>query len=130
MSSSKQARRDGKQLFKLCVIGGRLDEPRVRQVVAQVLTHKPRGYFATLKYFQRLVQLDVQRRTARVESAGELPSDQREAVQGNLSRRYGTGLGFEFAVKPELIGGMRVRVGSDVYDGSVRGRLDALKESF
>jgi F0F1-type ATP synthase delta subunit len=35
-----------------------------------------------------------------------------------------------FTVEPALIGGMRVTIGSDVYDGSVRGRLEALAARF
>ena len=52
------------------------------------------------------------------------------AVQANLARRHGAGLKFNFADRPALIGGLRVRVGSDVYDGSVRAGLEALEKSF
>ncbi len=130
MSSSKQARRDGKELFQLCFVNGQLDEARARQVVSQVLAGKPRGYMAMLKHFQRLVKLEVQRRTARVESATDLSPDLQSAVRTKLAGVYGPGLSFEFAANAALIGGMRVRVGSDVYDGSIRGRLDALRDSF
>ena len=67
---SKQARRDAKQLFHACRVNGLLDEAKVRQVVQQVIAAKPRGYLAILSHFQRLVKLDLDRRTARVESAG------------------------------------------------------------
>jgi F-type H+-transporting ATPase subunit delta len=130
MSSSKQARRDGKALFQLCLVNGQLDEARARQVVAQMLASKPRGYMAALKHFQRLLKLEVQRRTARVETATDLAPALQSGIQAKLSQLYGAGLNFEFAANPALIGGMRVRVGSDVYDGSIRGRLDALRESF
>lgn len=130
MSSSKQSRRDAKELFKLCVASGQLDEGRARQVVAQVLAGKPRGYMAVLKHFQRLLKLEIQRRTARVETATALTPDLQSVIQGNLTKSYGAGLAFEYAANAGLIGGMRVRVGSDVYDGSIRGRLDALRDSF
>ena len=130
MSSSKQARRDAKDLFKLCVVNGQLDEGRVRQTVTQVIAGKPRGYMAVLKHFQRLLKLEIQRRTARVETATALAPELQSAIQGNLTKAYGAGLTFDFAQNAGLIGGMRVRVGSDVYDGSIRGRLDALRDSF
>jgi F-type H+-transporting ATPase subunit delta len=130
MSSSKQARRDAKDLFKLCVLNGQLDEGRVRQIVTQVIAGKPRGYMAVLKHFQRLLKLEVQRRTARVETATALAPDLQSAIQGNLTKVHGAGLAFDFVQNASLIGGMRVRVGSDVYDGSIRGRLDALRDSF
>ena len=43
---------------------------------------------------------------------------------------YGPGMSTSFAANPELIGGMRVKVGSDVYDGSVRTALLTLEERF
>ena len=59
MKITKQARRDAKQLFRLCLVNGLLDEDRVRQVVQRVIAVKPRGYLAMLSHFQRLVKLDL-----------------------------------------------------------------------
>jgi F-type H+-transporting ATPase subunit delta len=130
MKISKQARRDAKQLFRSCVNNGLLDEGRVRQAVTSVLAQKPRGYVAILSHLQRLVKLDLDRRTARVESATALSPEQQTMMQANLGRRYGPGLNVSFSQNPALIGGLRVQVASDVYDGSVRARLEALRESF
>jgi F-type H+-transporting ATPase subunit delta len=130
MRLSKQARRDAKELFRTCQVNGLLDENRVRQAVTAVLQRKPRDYMAVLHFFTRLVKLDLDRRTARVESALPLPADLTSSVEANLGRLYGAGLTTSFLTNPALVGGMRVRVGSDVYDGSILGRLEALKESF
>jgi F-type H+-transporting ATPase subunit delta len=130
MKISKQARRDAKLLFRSCVNNGLLDEGRVRQAVTAVLAQKPRGYVAILSHLQRLVKLDLDPRTARVESATALSPEQQAGMQANLGRRYGPGLDVSFSQNPALIGGLRVQVGSDVYDGSVRARLEALRESF
>ena len=130
MKISKQARRDAKQLFRSCVLDGLLDDDRVRQTVQQIIAQKPRGYLAILTHFQRLVKLDVARRTAKIESAIQLPEDLRVGVQANLARRYGPGLTVSFAQNQDLIGGLRVQVGSDVYDGSIRTRLAELAERF
>ena len=130
MKISKQAKRDAKQLFRSCRADGLLDENRVRQVVQQVITRKPRGYLAILSHFHRLVKLDVARRTARIESPVPLPGDLQGGVTERLNRIYGAGLSIAFAQNPALIGGLRIKVGSDVYDGSVQGRLKALAESF
>ncbi len=130
MKISKQARRDGKALFTNCKVSGLLDENRVRQTVNAVIAQKPRGYAGILSHFQRLVKLDIERRTARIESASPLPEALAASVNAHLAQRYGQGLSVNFAVNPALIGGMRVKVGSDVFDGSVRARLDALAESM
>ena len=130
MKVTKQARREAKQLFRLCLVNGLIEEQRARQVVQQIVAAKPRGYLATLSYFQRLVELDCARHTAKVESALALPADLQASVQAGLARVYGPGLTASFAENPALIGGMRIRVGSDVYDSSVQGRLAALEQSF
>jgi F-type H+-transporting ATPase subunit delta len=130
MKTSKQAARDAKQLFRLCVSNGLLDEGRVRQVVERVIRSQYRGYLAVLAHFRRLVKLDQERHTAEVESATPLPEDLRAGVQADLERLYGPGIDIQFAIRPSLIGGMRVKVGSDVYDGSVQSELAALERSF
>jgi F-type H+-transporting ATPase subunit delta len=130
MKVSKQSRREAKQLFRSCLANGLLDEDRVRQAVRRVLQEKPRGYQAILAHFQRLVKLDVQRRTARVESATALSPDLQSSVKASLERSYGAGLNLSFAENQALIGGMRIQVGSDVFDGSVQARLEALQENF
>jgi F-type H+-transporting ATPase subunit delta len=107
-----------------------MDDARVRAAVKAVIERKPRGWLAALTHFQRLVKLEVDRRTARVESPASLDAGQQEQLKSRLSDLYGTGLDFEFAQNPALLGGLRVRVGSDVYDGSVEARLNALEESF
>ncbi len=130
MKISKQARREAKELFRHCVADGLLNENRVREAVRRVLEAKPRGYLAILSHFHRLVKLDLQRRTARVESAVPLPAELQAGLKAGLSRLYGPGLDISFAPQPALIGGLRVQVGSDVYDGSIQARLNALQESF
>lgn len=130
MKISKQSRRDAKALLSACRVNGVLDESRVRQTVTTVIARKPRGYVATLSHFQRLVKLDIDRRSACVEGAVETTPSLRQAIETSLSQRYGPGLNVTFRVNPALIGGLRIRVGSDVIDGSVAARLAALEETF
>mgnify|MGYP001320812957 FL=1 len=130
MKGSKQSRRDAKQLFQSCQVDGALDEARVRQAVTLLIEKKPRGYFGTLQELQRLVKLDVNSRSARVESAVALSEAQQQEVRASLGRLKGADVEVEFAENADLIGGMRVKLGDDVYDGSVKTRLSRLAESF
>ena len=130
MRATKQARRKAGHLFRLCLVNGVLDEGRALEVARQIVATKQRGYVATLSYFRRLVQLDLARHTATVESALPLPADLRAGVQTSLAQVYGPGLSTSFSENHTLIGGMRIQVGSDVYDRSVRARLAALEQSF
>jgi F-type H+-transporting ATPase subunit delta len=128
--TTRQAKREASQLFRLCIPNGRLDENRVRQAVRQLIEARPRGYLITLSLFRRLVKLELDQRTAKVESAVPLSADLQATVKTGLERAYGPGLDMSFAQNPSLIGGMRVQVGSDVYNGSVKARLAALEQSF
>ncbi len=130
MKVSKQARRDGKTLFNACCLNGILDEAKVRQAVTLLIAQKPRGYVSTLTHLQRLVKLDLDRRTARVENAVESTPAQMEAIKAALTQKYGPGMNVTFLVNPTLLGGVKVKAGSDIYDGSVAGRLAALNDTL
>lgn len=130
MKAGKQVRREAKELFRSTMVNGVMDEGKVRTVVQKVLQAKPRGYFAILEQFKRLIKIEEARRATSVESAVALSPEQQGSISGNLERIYGRGLNIAFQQNPALIGGLRVRVGSDVYDGSVAGRLKNLAESF
>ncbi|MDE2680792.1 MAG: ATP synthase F1 subunit delta [Verrucomicrobiota bacterium] len=130
MKGNKQSRRGAKQLFKSCQVEGQLAEERVRQAVTLVIEKKPRGYFGILQELQRLVKLDVSSRSARVESAVALTDAQQQNIRESLGRLKGGEVTVEFAENADLIGGMRVKIGDDVFDGSVKTRLATLSESF
>jgi F-type H+-transporting ATPase subunit delta len=130
MKTNTQIRRDARQLYRLCVVDGLLDGGRVHQVVQRVIAGKRRGYLALLSYFERFVRLDRAAHTADVETAVSLPADLQASVQSRLTKVYGPGINTQFAIKPALIGGMRIRVGSDVYDGSVQFELATLEKAF
>jgi F-type H+-transporting ATPase subunit delta len=127
MKASKRTRRTARRLYRLCQVDGRLNPDRVRLVVRRVAQSGRRGTVAILGDLLRLVRLDRDRHQAVVESAAGLAEDMRRDVQAGLERAYGDGLETLFDVNPALIGGMRIRVGSDVYDGSIRARLAALE---
>ena len=130
MKISKQARREAKALFRACQGNGLLDENRIRLAAQLVITKKPRGYLAIVSQLARLVKLDQERHTARVESAAPLAPDLQATVRNDLARLYGPRLNLSFGQNPALLGGLRIQVGSDVYDGSVQGRLNRLQENF
>ena len=130
MKITKQTRRAAKQLFQLCQVDGLLDEKRTRQVVQNIIDANRRDRLSILSYFQRLVKLDSAKHSARVESAAPLPADLRAKIQTVLSSNYGQGIIVSFEQNPELIGGTRIKIGSDVYDNSIQGRLAELEKKF
>jgi F-type H+-transporting ATPase subunit delta len=95
-----------------------------------IIASRRRGYIFLLSQFHRLLKLERSRHSANVESAQPLSADLRARIRVNLESVYGPGLETGFEQEPELIGGTRIQIGSDVYDGSVRSRLAALETSF
>jgi F-type H+-transporting ATPase subunit delta len=127
MKANPRVKRRSRQLFRLCLVGGTLDESRARRVAQRVAASKRRGALTLLSEFRRLVRLDRERHTARVESAAPLGPDMQDSISADLARLYGAGLRVSFEQNAALIGGMRITVGTDVYDGSLRARLAALQ---
>jgi F-type H+-transporting ATPase subunit delta len=127
MKTNKKFARAARQLYRLCLVNATLDESRVRQTAHRIAQSKRRGTLPILASFQRLVRLDRDRHTAIVESATALSDPLQQGIRADLKRLYGDGLDMTFRPSPALIGGIRIKVGSNVYDGSVRGRLAALQ---
>lgn len=130
MKISKTATITARRIFRLCQTGGRLDEAKLSNAVRQFAEQKPRGFRGVLFAIKRLVRLEMERRRVIVESAAELDQASRDRVIAGLATKYGEGLVAEFRINPELLGGLKVRVGNDVFDGSVKGRLDRLAQAF
>jgi len=130
MKANRRSRRLARQLFQLCLVAGKLDSGRVRQVAKRLADGSERNSLAVMSAFQRMVRLDHAKHTAVIESAEPLSDEVRRDVEAQLTRLHGADLGISVAINPALIGGMRISVGSSVYDGSVRGRLNALERQL
>ncbi len=127
---NKEVRQHSRQLLRASVTDGKLDNGRIQQLVKSLIEKKPRHYLAILQAFKRLIRLEVEKRTATIETASDLAPEAGQQIVENLKRRYGADLATNIVVNPELLGGMRIRVGSDVWDSSVRNRLQRLQQQL
>ncbi len=114
-------------LYGAVLSEGRLDQGKVRAVLASLVERRPAGSAEILQEFHRLVRLNLESHAALVESAEVLGSSERAVIEKNLTDRFGSETTFSYSVNPDLIAGIRVKIGSDVYDASVRERLKRLK---
>lgn len=128
MKIGSRARRQARRLYRSCLVGECLDHARVLQVVDAIAGAGGHAGRAVLAWFLRLSRLERDRRRAVVESAVPIPPDLREELEAAIVRTWGPGLDLSFAQNAALIGGMRVRVGSEVWDGSVLGALRAIED--
>jgi F-type H+-transporting ATPase subunit delta len=130
MKVTKDAAAAGKRLFRLCAAGNKLDEDKMRKVIKALVERKPRNYQGILATLHRQVRLDLAQRHVIVESAQQLDEATSQNITNKMITQHGDGLTFEYKINPALLGGIRIRKGDDVWDGSVKARLDNLAKAF
>jgi F-type H+-transporting ATPase subunit delta len=130
MKINKETRQLSKGLLRSSFTDGQLDNGRIASLVKALIDKKPRHYLKVLEAYKRLLRLEVEKRSATIETASELALELAAEIVTNLKRKYGSELATRFVVNRELIGGMRIRVGSDVWDSSVRNRLHRLQQQL
>jgi F-type H+-transporting ATPase subunit delta len=130
MKISREARRLARELFRLSLVNGRLDAKRVGEISQNLIAERPRGYAQILKELARLIRLELDKRHAVIESATALESENGDAIVRALKQKFGDDITSEFRTSPGLLGGIRVKLGSDVWDGSVVSRLSELSQQI
>lgn len=130
MKINKEVRQVGREMLRASFDDGQFDRGKIASLVQSVIAKKPRHYLDILHYYKRLLRLEIGKRHAKIESALPLAPQTATAVLERLKKRYGADLTSEFAVDPTLLGGIRVRVGSDVWDGTLRNRLQRLEQEL
>ncbi len=125
-SGSKQNQQLARQFFQLSLAGGVVSADRVAGVLAYVEKHQPANAIAVLKAYQRLIAAEVARGLAVVEHAGFANTSALDAIATALSAKYRRPVTWVSKPAPELLAGLRIRVGDDVYETSVAGQLDTL----
>jgi F-type H+-transporting ATPase subunit delta len=130
MKLNKEIRQLSRKMLQASFTDGELDPGRISSLVDSLITQKPRNYINVLKNYKRLLRLELEKRHATVETSSEMDPAIRSEIIANLKTKYGNDLSTEFHVDPQLLGGLRVRVGNDVWDGSVRNRLERLQHEL
>jgi F-type H+-transporting ATPase subunit delta len=103
--------------------------PKVRNFLAVLISHER---LAELSEIIEEYRLEMNRRMsisdAEVVTARPLRDQERALLEREVAELAGTRVNATFRQDKSLIGGVMVRIGSTIYDGSVRGRLDRLRE--
>lgn len=126
MASSKKTAAIARQLFKLSLVNGRLSEERVGGALAWVEKHRPPNSLAVLRAYRHLVRAEVNRNRAVIEYAGDAQSSLFAVIAESMSHRFGRPIEAAPRARPELIAGLRVQVGCDIFENTVAGQLAAL----
>lgn len=106
-------------------------EPAVRNFILLVVDHR---HTEALRDIQRAFEEELNARMgiaeAEVTSARALNANEKEQLKAALERRTGKKIEARFKEDQDLLGGAVVRVGSTVYDGSVREQLARMREQL
>jgi len=129
MNLDKKTRRFARSLFKLSLEDGRVSESRVSEILAWVDQQRPRQATALLREYLRLITTEINRGIARVEHAGDLAPDSLHQISASFSQRYGRPIEATSTINPDLIAGLKIRIGCDVYENSIASQLAALEST-
>jgi F-type H+-transporting ATPase subunit delta len=126
MAVDKQTKLLAKQLFKLSLVNGVVSPEQVTGVLGWVEKHSPRRSVALLKAYHHRIAIELAKSRAEVEHAGPVADTTLKSIEAAMTKKYGRAIAATAKANPKLLAGLRVRVGSDVYESSVAGQLAAL----
>jgi F-type H+-transporting ATPase subunit delta len=109
------------------VVGDRVAAEPLRLILLMIRRGRPKAINAMVDQFAALLRRERGISLAQVRSALPLEPAQRKAVTARLKELTGTEIELSEQVDASLIGGIAVRIGDELYDASVRSRLERLR---
>ncbi len=109
------------------VVGDGVSELALNLVLLMIRRGRPGAIERMVAHFAELLRRERGIALAEVRSAMPLADEQRDAVADRLAQLTGAKIEMNEAVDKSLIGGIAVRIGDTLYDGSVRNRLERLR---
>jgi F-type H+-transporting ATPase subunit delta len=130
MRIDRQSRQTAKKYFRACrQPDGTVNERGLKEIIQLLSEQKPRNYLAVLTQLYRLTELAVEEHTVRIESATPL-ADKGASIFTTLARQYGPASRTSYEQNPALLGGLKIRRGNNIWDGSLSGRLNRLQQAL
>ena len=129
MRADKKNKLLAKQLFKLSLVNGQVSAEQVAGVLGYIEKSAPRHPLALLQLYHRAIAAEIAKSLAVVEHAGALDAAVLPQIAAAMTRKYQRPVTATARPNPALLAGLRVRVGSDVYESSVASQLAALSSA-
>tara|TARA_B110000967_G_scaffold50123_1_gene51246 strand:+ start:1187 stop:1582 length:396 start_codon:yes stop_codon:yes gene_type:complete len=129
MKRDQKITRLAKKLVELSKDNGVVTEAKVGEVLAGLKQVQHRHHLTVLKSFLNYLRREIALQTAVVSTPAALSDEALKAIEATYSKMYGRPVTAVTKQDTSLIAGVRVRVGDDVYDASVAGRLQRLAEN-
>jgi len=112
------------------VLGGRVTSVTGTLLEQTVRTPRGRSLFAAAEELAELAAARRDRYVAHVRTAVRLSPDQEHRLAGSLTRLYGRPISLQSELDPDLLGGLVVRVGGEVIDGSIAGKISTARRTL
>jgi len=129
MRGDKKTKQLARQLFKLSLVDGAVSPEQVAGVLGYIEKTAPRHPLALLKLYHRAISVELAKSRAIVEHAGPLGEATLRQIEATMTQRYARPVTASAQPNPKLLAGLRIRVGSDVYESTVAGQLAALSSA-
>lgn len=131
MASSSRVRELSKKLVELSLDQeGRVDETKVVEVLDSLRSNPPRDHKSLLRDYLSRIRREIAKCVALVEYAGKPKEEALQALKQRLSENYGRIIDIELRENPDLLVGIRITVGDDVYEDSAATRLRPLARAL
>ena len=118
-----------RELVRLSRDGDRVSSERVEAVLTALRNRPPAGYREVVRLYRAAIARALQLEEVVIESAGPLSEETVADVVARFSASAGRSLRPVLKVRPDLLAGIRVRVGDDVWDASASGALSRLERA-
>ena len=106
-------------------------ERHVRNLVAVLIDHRRMPFLPRIvEQLEKELDARMGIAEAQITSARELRNTEKEGIEAQVAKLTGKKVRAHFELDPALLGGAVVRVGSTIYDGSVKGQLEKIKEAI
>ena len=112
------------------LLGAKAKPTTVRMVKLALRGFGGRGFDASLTRLVESAAAARERQVAYITTAAPLTDAEEERLAGRLSEIYGRQISLKVDVDPAVIGGVKVQVGSDLYDGTVSRRLAETRKAL
>ena len=129
MAANKKTKLLAKQLFRLSFANGQISAEQVAGVLGYVEKSAPRHPLTLLKLYHRAIATEFAKSRAIVEHAGPLSDATLKMIETTMTQKYHRPVTASAQPNPKLLAGLRVRVGSDLYESSVAGQLATLSSA-
>jgi F0F1-type ATP synthase delta subunit len=129
MFIDKQIRNLAKKLLEFSIVDGEVSSEKVREVLNALSANPPRKLKTILFVYKKYISREISKYTATLEHAGPISEQAKQSVKVFLEKDTNRNIHIQTVDNPDLLAGIRVSIGDDVYEDSAAFRLKPLAET-